>query len=407
MTSLREWAVKNEVWKPESWKVFLENDLVPFYKMAWTLNNLYLSFIKICEKPALVDIEDEKLKNKVRVAIYGGVEQDPENSFAKFMYEYFGICAENASSFEESIEHYRSWGDGIKVSITKSWIRSIPIGDLTNKLHELIIWISGQLGVKLSDIGLKDSYPYGPLESVDVTTLLPEPGEEPKELISLINKFRQKAVDLAIGANPFTTFIYYTRAIPMPVLMNFLGRDINDVTNLTNFLGLKAYSTIDIREIRLPTNAPDKVFLVYRTSGTYEGLGLACEILRLQEYLQRVEPTAKEVFEKMVKDAVDQIQFSFDPWQDYEPIFSFWNELLKKDIKWCDLAVEGGRISKITSYYGYEKELQKKIWLQDLLIKLYPAISTGIVDMSYLTSLFFSSYAKKWVEKVIEREGKT
>jgi len=238
MTSLREWAIKNEIWKLKSWRVFLEKDLVPFYKIAWTLNEFYnfLKSDKICGKSALADIEDEKLRNKIRVAIYGGVEQDLENSFAKFMFEHFGICAQNAPSFEESIEHYRAWGDGVKISVNPhSWINSIPIDKLVDKLSDLIKWrLCEKLGVTLSEIGIQDSYPYRPIDEIDINTLLPEPGEEPKELISLINEFRQRAVDLAIGRNPFTTFVYYVRTIPLLALMGFLECDINDI--LQNYL---------------------------------------------------------------------------------------------------------------------------------------------------------------------------
>ena len=113
-TSLREWAKENKIWEPKTWRTFLEKDLVPFYRQAYTLNALheFLKSEKICGKPYLADIEDETLKNKIRVAIYGGVKpnKDFNTSFAKFMYDNFGICAENAPSFEGSIKHYESWG---------------------------------------------------------------------------------------------------------------------------------------------------------------------------------------------------------------------------------------------------------------------------------------------------------
>ena len=158
--SLREWAKENEIWDPKTWKIFLEKDLVPFYKQAYTMNTLYefLKSEKICGKSSLADIEDETLKNKIRVAIYGGVEpnKDFNTSFAKFMYDNFGICAENAPSFEESIKHYESWGDGIKVSVNpNSWIDSIPIGKLVDKLRDLIHWnLCRELGIKLTEIGI-------------------------------------------------------------------------------------------------------------------------------------------------------------------------------------------------------------------------------------------------------------
>ena len=110
-TSLREWVKENKVWKPENWRTFLKKDLAPLYRQAYTLNTLYefLKSEKICGKSSLADIEDKILRNKIRVTIYGGVEpnKDLNMSFAKFMYDNFGICAENAPSFEESIEHYK------------------------------------------------------------------------------------------------------------------------------------------------------------------------------------------------------------------------------------------------------------------------------------------------------------
>jgi hypothetical protein len=79
----------------------------------------------------------------------------------------------------------------------------------------------------------------------------------------LINEFRQKAVDLSIGVNPFTTFVFYTRAIPLLSLMKFLECDIDKITKLANFLGLRAYSMIDFQEVGLPTKSPDKFILAY------------------------------------------------------------------------------------------------------------------------------------------------
>lgn len=401
--SLREWAIKNQIWKPESWKQFLEQYLVPFYKSAWKLNELY-SFLKSDEvigKSSLADIEDETLKEKIRVAIFGGAEQNSETSFAKFMYEYFGLCAENAQSFKESIEHYRSWGDNVKVSIrSSSWINEIPINELVDELSDLIGWeLNKKLDdVELEELGLKGSYPYNPTETINVADLLPKSGEKPEKLVSLINEFKQRAVSLAIGANPFTTFVYYVRAIPVPVLMEFLQCNIDDIADLANFLELEAYSMIDLKKVELPTKSPDKVFLIKESNG------LADKILSLQNYLWRIEPATKKIFKKMVKDAVDQLKIRFEPWENYKPIFIFWNRILEENRDYCYLKVEGGRIIKLSSYY--ERELPKKIWLRDFLIRLYPAISTGIINKASLTYLEFSPFAKEWVKKVIENAGK-
>lgn len=404
--SLREWAKENRVWELKTWRIFQERDLVPFYKYAFTLNLFYdfLKSEKICGKSSLMDIDDETLRDKIRVAIYGGVEPDKDlnNSFAKFMSDNFGICAENAPSFEESIKHYQSWGDGIKVSVNpNSWINSIPIGNLVDKLKDLIQWnLCRELGIKLAEIGIQDSYPYAPLDAVEGNTLLPQLGDKPEKLISLINEFRQKAVDLSIGVNPFMTFVSYTRTIPLLVLKEFLECDMNKVTNLAKFLGLKAYSMIDQREVDLPTKSPDKVMLLMANKS------LSYKILELQGFLVNVDPIIRETYEKMVKEAINQIHIGFEPWQDYESIFSFLNEILK-DKDWCSLDVENGRVIKIRSHYR-EAELPITIWLRDFLMKISPAVNMGIVKFSYssMTQLQFHPFARVWVEKVIENEGK-
>jgi hypothetical protein len=400
--SLREWAKENKIWEPESWKNFLEKNLVPFYREAFTLNTFYefLKSEKICGKSSLSDIEDEILKNKIRVAIYGGAENF-NTSFAKFMYENFGICAENASSFEESIKHYESWGDGVKISVNpNSWINSIPIGDLVNKLGDLIRWnLCRELGIAPSQIGIEESYPYPPVGTVEPSTLLPQAGEIPEKLTSLINSFKQKASDLLIGVNPFTTFIFYSRTIPMLILMEFLGCNVNEITRLANFLGLKAYSMIDQKEVSLPTKSPDKVILLLANDS------LSYKILELQHFLVRVDPRIKEASENFTKEAINQISVSFEPWKEYEPIFTFFSEILK-DKNWCSLDVENGRIVKIISYYK-EVQLPHKVWLRDFLIKIYPIVSAGIIKFSYnMTQLEFHPLAKEWIDKVIKNEGK-
>ena len=403
--SLREWAKENKVWEPKTWRTFLEKDLVPFYKQAYILNALYgfLKSEKICGKTSLADIEDETLKNKIRVAIYGGVEpnKDFSTSFAKFMYDNFGICAEDVSSFEESIKHYETWGDGIKVSInSNSWINSIPIGKLVNELRSLIGDFCEKIDIKLSEIGIQESYPYAPTELIEPDTLLPQPEEKPEKLINLINEFKQNALDLSIGYNPFMTFIFYIRTIPLLALMEFLECDVDKITKLANFLELKAYSMIDQQEVNLPTKSPEKVILIWKRSSLFE------QLLELQKYLENVDPTIKEVHENMIKQAIDQIHITFEPWKDYEPIFSFLNDALR-DRNWCSLGVKNGRIVELSSHYK-EIELPSKIWLRDFLIKISPIISAGIASLSYsMTQLEFHPLAREWIKKVIENEGKT
>ncbi|VVB90570.1 Uncharacterised protein [uncultured archaeon] len=415
--SLREWAKENKVWEAKTWRVFLEKDLVPFYKYAFALNQLYvfLKSEKVCGKSSLGDIDDEMLRDKIRVAIYGGVEptKDLNNSFAKFMFDNFGVCSENAPSFEESLKHYQSWGDGIKVSVNpNSWINTIPIGDLVNKLRDLIQWnLCKELGIKFADIGIQDSHPYAPLDSMDVGTLLPKPGDKPEKLISIVNEFRQKAVDLSIGVNPFMTFVFYARTIPLIVLMEFLECDMDKVTKLAKFLGLRAYSMIDQEEVDLPTKSPDKVILLmkggYSKSGKTYWAPVAEKILEIQGFLVKMNPAIRETYENMIKEGINQIHINLEPWQDYKPIFSFLNEILKnKNNDWCSLNVDNGRVIKIRSGYR-EAELPTKIWLKDFLMKISPVVNIGIVNFSYdMTQLRFDPLTRDWVEKVIENEGK-
>ena len=105
----------------------------------------------------------------------------------------------------------------------------------------------------------------------------------------------------------------------------------------------------------------------------------------------------------MIKEAISQIHINFEPWEDYEPIFSFLSEILK-DRNWIDLDVENGRIIKLRSYY--EIELPSKIWLRDFLIKISPIVSAGMVRFSSMTQLEFHPFAKEWIDKVMENEGK-
>lgn len=403
-TSLREWAKENKVWEPKNWRAFLERDLVPFYRQAFILNALYeyLKSEKICGKSSLADIEDETLRNKLRVIIYGGVE-DLNTSFAKFMYETFGVCAENAHSFEESIKLYESWGDSIKISVNpNSWINSIPIGNLVNKLRDLIWNLCKGLGIKPSELGIQESYPYPPFNIIEPDALLPKAGEEPEKLISLINDFKQKALDLSIGVNPFTTFVFYSRTIPLLVLMEFLECNVDEATKLANFLGLKAYSMFDLKEVSLPTKSPDRVILLLGSNSLFH------KILELQGFLVKIDQVIKEPYENLTKEAINQIHISFEPWKDYEPIFTFLSEILKHGDS-CSLDIENGRIVRIRSYK--EIQLSSKIWLRDFLIKISPIVSVGIVrsvvNFYYnKIGLEFHPIAREWINKVIENEGK-
>lgn len=410
--SLREWAKENTVWEPKVWKNFLEEDIVPLYKYAYTLDTLY-KFLKsagICGKSSLADIEDETLRNKVRAAIYGGVEQNKDSSmsFAKFMYDNFGICAENAPSFEDSTKHYESWGDSIKVSVNaESWINSMPIGSFVDEMEILIQRFCDKLTIKLTEVGIQESYPSPPIEVINPDDLLPQPAKKPETLVELINNFKQKALDLSVGVNPFMTFVFYSRTIPLLTLMEFLECDIDKITKLAGFLGLKVYSMIDQTEVSLPTKSPNKAILLLTRESLFD------RILGLQSFLRKIDPIIKQIYVDMIKQAADQIHVTFEPWKDYEPIFSALANLMDdRDV--CQLEVEQGRIVKVNNQYGRrywkfkEMELSGKILLRDFLINISPLLNAGIVTLGYtITQLAFHPLAREWIEKVIDNEGNT
>jgi hypothetical protein len=409
--SLREWARENKIWELKSWEIFLKDYILPFYRQTYILMKFYdfLKSEKIIGKGSLADIDDEILRNKIRVAIYGGAE-NPETSFAKFMYDQFGLCAENVHSFEESIKMYENYGDGIKVSINQnSWIYKIKIKDLKDTTFNIIQYIINNLDLKLKDLGIQEDYLYDPVKDIEPESLLPLPGENPEKLISLINEFIQGSINLSFFVNPFTTFILYSRAIPLSILRDFLDCDIEKIKDLANFLGLKAYSMIDNSEITLPTKIPEKVFLLYTSNS------LSDNIIKLQIFLFYIAPIyIKEILDKSYTDAINEIHITFDPWKNYEEIFTFLNKTIKdNEPTSVYLNIVNGKIVEITSYY--KVKLSNNIEFIDFLIKIYPIISIGLVNPSlggslysaFVFDFYIPGFSRKWIKRVIEHEGKT
>ncbi len=418
-TSLRGWAIKNEIWKPESWKPFLENDLIPFYKDVLALSDFYKNFLqnKILKYSSLEDIEDEKLKNKMRVAIYGGVKPngDYNKSFAKFMYDTFGISANGAAPFEESIKQYEQFGDSVKITLNlDSWISKTVPGTgysyfyfLENTLNSLIAKISKDLGIQ--DYDQKNLQPL----NVKIEDFLPQKNEKPEKLISFINDVKKKALNLSIGINPYTTFIFYTRTIPLPTLKKFLECNIENIKRLAEFLGLKPFSMIDLNIVEFPNHYIDNVFFML------DFLGLGSSVLSLQlpvfsrqlvGYLEWVEPKVKKVFEDLIEKAKDQIDLTFEPWKnEYKGIFeAISSELIATNSFY--IYIENGRISKIGNK---ELKISERPSFMDFLIKISPLISAGLINVENINSyakyveLKFHEKSKDWIKKVIKNEGKS
>ncbi|MHA1756505.1 MAG: hypothetical protein ACTSVV_07030, partial [Promethearchaeota archaeon] len=373
--SLKEWARKHKIYNLENWIPFLKDYLIPFFKDVFKLKKFY-DFLKgeeICQKESLRDIENDSLKEKIRVAIYGGVDQDKKdfkNSFAKFMFDIFGICAEDSQKFEDSIEYYENFGDNIKLTIRNSWIDDIQINELYWILIALIRNISNKLDVKLSDFSIiEKNYSYEPNDIINPEDLLIKPNEKPDDLMSLYNNFRQKAFNLSIGVNPFTTFIYFCRSIPLIILIDFLKCDVNDMIELIDFLGYESYSMINLDKMELSVNSIDKIFLYKNNRDFIEN------VLELQTYLNKIVPFIEDILKKMIQESIDSINISFEPWDVYKQIFTFWKKILK-DKNWCDFEIENGYLSKI--YISNEEKIfESRILFKDFLLKISPFIAIG------------------------------
>jgi len=106
--------------------------------------------------------------------------------------------------------------------------RHTPIAEnirtLSNSLEKAIRIMAGKLKKSPEELGLTKDYKPEVERGPDyLKQLLPKPGEKAEKLVSLVNSFKKHAVDLAIGHNPYTTFIHYVRLIPVPFLKKFLG----------------------------------------------------------------------------------------------------------------------------------------------------------------------------------------
>jgi len=426
--SLREIVRNKKIWEPASWREFLEKDLVPFYILAFNLKTFYDFLIsdKINGK-SLVDIKDTVLMDKIKAALIGGVKSDKSNEipFAKFMYDMFGLQVNDAQSFEKSVELYKGY-PAIRVN-QKAWINKVRIDWLVNNLWELIDTLCKSLNIKLSDLGIQDVHPTSSKKIIEPDSLLPLPGEKPDKLQELIRNFKRKAMELSIGVNPFTTFTFFVRAIPLIALMKYLECTYDEVIKLANFLGLRAYSMVDLSEIKLPTNALSQVILVsygYVNEFVYTASGimplrelskhissLSERILRLQDYLNAIDERIEQRYNNLIEQATNNIKVNFEPWEKYESIFSVF---YKSPEVVFDLEIEEGMISKINHL---QIERNKRVMLMDFLIRCFPAISGGIIrwisitikprEQPQFTIAFYRQIGKKWIEKLIANRGKT
>jgi len=167
------------------------------------------------------------------------------------------------------------------------------IKTLCERLKKAIHIMAGKLKKSPEELGLRKEYrPDVERGPGFLKQLLPKPGEKAEKLVSLINSFRKHAVDLAIGHNPYTTFIYYVRLIPVPFLKKFLepmdsqkkDKETYEIKAIAELLDLKAYSLIDNQEERLSPEIYNKLYL-FRAA-----FGWRCCIPPSSQALQALHP---------------------------------------------------------------------------------------------------------------------
>ena len=447
--SLKKWAIENKVWEPKAWEKFLKNDIVPFYKDAVTLWEIY-EFISGTmykyENKTLAEIkEDNKLMyDKIVTAIYGGIwpNKDPNKSFAKFMYDTFGIQVVGAEGFEDSVKMYEGYGDSVRVMLNgNNWIidtyYKYPLHYSGNThlvkdlLRGIINLLLKKVGVKPNKVGLVEIDEYRRWKVPNLPnplSLLPGKGESPDKLINLFNSFRQRALDIAIGKNPFTTFAFYVREIPLPVLAEFLNlnlksnKDLNKIVKLADLLGLEAYSMIDLRDIQLFIKNTENTILTRKEDRYLGPRYLADEIIKLHNFLTEKDDEIKKEYEKTVKRYIQQMPIEFKPWSDYEPFFKVIKKAFRdwKESEFAGYAIkfhiDKGKIISVDRDKCYSNDCQvplPKIPLKQFLLDIAPAISGGLIkrvnidsDDSTIT-VIFHPLAEGWINKVIKGAGKT
>ncbi|MGC9123866.1 MAG: hypothetical protein ACP5IB_07380 [Thermoplasmata archaeon] len=429
--SLREWARQNKIWERDSWKQYL-NDLIEFYKDAYILKKLKDYLIEISQKyNTLDDIrnqEGKEIYDKFKTMIYGGIGSGNINeSFAKFMFEVFGIRTLNAKTFEDSIKFYEKYGDGITITIEnpwemKPWIFLIDIDKIVNITKSIIVSLSNDLKIILSQYNLNSDLDISNFSVKDIISYFPNPNDSPKKLIDLIYDFKQKGVALSIGINPFSTFLFYTRAIPMKMLIDFLDLESNltKVEELIKFLKLKKYSIIYLTQIDTSTIHSETIYLLASYSDYYNNpISYNGEFLNLfWNHLIYMDENIIKRFDEMIDYGVKEIKIEFNPWEDYKNLFEeinnilfkFLNENPNKDIL-AEFKLKDGKIKEINVGY-FSSKSQLNTTFSDFLLKISPAICTGLIDIKYINpnlnyaTFNFHRKTKEWIEEVIKNAGK-
>ncbi len=406
--SLRNWAKKVEIWEPRSWKYFLQNDLIPFYNNIFQLNEVY-QFIKteIGNASSIDSITDEEIKEKIRISVIGGIDpnKDKKKSFAKFMYDIFGVSV-NAPNFEDSIANYKEFGDSnsIILSNPNSLINKIDLPTLLNTLRSIITSYKWEeIGITLEDCNLSSEYPYNPKNSKDVKSLLPLTNENPEKITNLLQDFKTNAINLSIGINLFFTFSFYIRSIPFDSLLMFLECSKEDISRMAKFLDLDFYSMDDGNKLPFDDSIDSKKTILIKKENSFLE-----KLLDFQGFLPNINEEVTEIYESMLEEAIDKIEIKFEPWEDYKELFEFFAKNFVNTKDFIFRLNANNKIHEINASKNNLK-LQKEFYLRRFLSLISPLICIGLISfwrVNIRNILFYLPHAKKWVERVIDNKGK-
>ncbi len=256
---LIEPLINRELWIIE----FIEEDLkeaISNLKDVCLLNEA-LSVL-LSDGIKLGDVEDTELKEKLIVAVLGGIKEgsyeEYSKSFANFMRKVFGVgivkegTRDIITSPKEMIEYVKIHSiDEIEIK-KAGWGAIGEICYLIESAKSLCRYITSKLGSK-DDI-CKDLSLRGPSreEAAEIIKkALPSRGDkELKTLNEMFSKMRKALAILSIGSNKYLTSAYTVRFIPLRVLSEYVSKcgDITEESKLCNtvkeiidFLGLKIF----------------------------------------------------------------------------------------------------------------------------------------------------------------------
>jgi len=191
--SLQDWSKEIKIWKRESWQEYV-NQIVEILEICRQIESID-EFLNSLKGKEIYEIE-EPLREKVETAIAGGGSF--KNSFAKFMFEKFGIHVGEEESFESSLECYKRYGTISRINKENAW--SNEVSYFSEKL-KYVLDIFEEKGLEVPKISI----------SVNPEDFLPLKGEKPEKLVSLLNEFYQKCAEFIIGISPYTTFLSFVR----------------------------------------------------------------------------------------------------------------------------------------------------------------------------------------------------